>query len=265
MKKIAVIPNIYKDPDYKITDKITALLKNNGTEAKVLPADCKSGDLYGFECAVVLGGDGTVLDVAKKAAVYDIPVAGVNLGKIGYLASVELDELEKLTLIDENTNIEKRMLLSLQYRNEEYTALNDFVISGKRASKMISVSVEADGEPSCDYNSTALIFSTPTGSSGYNVSAGGPVIDPTLECIAVTPVCPHTGTARSCIYGKDALFTVKNVSSIDKEVTVSVDGGPELPLELNETVKISRGNKYVSLIKFVKEPFAKTLVRKMKI
>ena len=76
---------------------------------------------------------------------------------------------------------------------------------------------------------------------------------------------PHTGTARSCIYGKDAVFTVKNVSSIDKEVTVSVDGGPELPLELNETVKISRGNKYVSLIKFDKEPFAKTLVRKMKI
>ncbi len=265
MKKIAVIPNIYKDPELKITKKITDLLDKSGAETKVLNAECKSEDLSGFDCAVVLGGDGTVLDIAKKAAVYGIPVAGVNLGKIGYLASVELDELDKLASLDKNTHIEKRMMLLLKYRGQQYTALNDFVISGKRASKMISVSVEADGEPSSDYNSTALIFSTPTGSSGYNVSAGGPVIDPTLECIAGTPVCPHTGTARSCIYGKDAVFTLKNVSSADKEVNVSVDGGPELPLELDEIIKISRSDKYVSLIKFDNEPFARTLVRKMKI
>lgn len=265
MKKIAVIPNFYKDPELTLTNKITDLLDKNGFYNTVLPANCKSENLYGFDCAVVLGGDGTVLDIAKKAAVYGIPVAGVNLGKIGYLASLEQNELDKLITLDENTHIEKRMMLLLLYRGKEYTALNDFVISGKRASKMISVSVEADGEPSSDYNSTALIFSTPTGSSGYNVSAGGPVIDPTLECIAVTPVCPHTGTARSCIYGKDAVFTVKNVSAADKEVTVSVDGGPELSLEINETIKISRSEKYVSLIKFDKEPFARTMVRKMKI
>ena len=265
MKKFAVIPNIYKDPELKITDKITELLNKNGIKAEAITGVCDEKILKSYDCAVVLGGDGTILDIAKKAAICGVPVAGVNLGKIGYLASVELENIDKLLTVSDTTPEEKRMMLTLEYRGEKYTALNDFVISGKRASKMISVSVSADGEPSSDYNSTALIFSTPTGSSGYNVSAGGPVIDPTLECIAVTPVCPHTGTARSCIYGKDAVFTVKNVSSNDKEVTVSVDGGPELPIERDETVKIFKSNNYVRLIKFDNEPFARTLVRKMKI
>ena len=255
----------YKDPKLKITKQITDLLNGNGLYAEAVADECDSKKLSEFDCAVVLGGDGTILDIAKKAAVHNIPVAGVNLGKIGYLASVEADDINKLLSINENTPKEKRMMLTLEYRGKEYNALNDFVISGKRASKMISVSVSADGEPSSDYNSTALIFSSSSGSSGYNVSAGGPVIDPTLECIAVTPVCPHTGTARSCIYGKNAVFTVKNVSSADKEVTISVDGGPELPLELYETIKILRCKKYVSLIKIDNEPFTKTMVRKMKI
>ena len=265
MKKFAVIPNIYKDPDRKITDKITEMLNKNGIDAQTLSDKCDGKELSEYDCIVVLGGDGTILDIAKKAAEYDVAVAGVNLGKIGYLASFEPDETEKLLLINENTNTEKRMMLTLEYRGQKFNALNDFVISGKRASKMISVSVSADGEPSSDYNSTALIFSTPTGSSGYNVSTGGPVFDPTLDCIAVTPVCPHTGTVRCCIYGKDAVFTVKNISSADKEVTISVDGGSELPLERDETIKIMRCTKYVSLIKTDKEPFTKTMVRKMKI
>lgn len=264
MKKFAVIPNLYKDPDLKITNNIASVLENNGIKASVI-TDCKDSSLSGFDCAVVLGGDGTILEIAKKAAEHDVPVAGVNLGKIGYLASIELDGIEKLITLKDGIRTEKRMMLSLKYRGKEYTALNDFVISGTRATKMISVAVEADGEPSSDYNSTALIFSTPTGSSGYNVSAGGPVIDPTLECIAVTPVCPHTGAARSCIYGKNAVFTVKNVSSADKEVTVSVDGGPELPIEAGESVRIERSGTYVSLIRFDNEPFAKTMIRKMKI
>ena len=265
MKKIAVIPNIYKDPELVLTNRITDMLNNNGMTAEAVTGECGIDTLSDFDCAVVLGGDGTVLDIAKKAAVHDIPVAGVNLGKIGYLSSVETDELDKLITLKDEITVENRMTLQLIYRGKKYTALNDFVFSGVRASKMISVSVEADGEPSSDYNSTALIFSTPTGSSGYNVSAGGPVIDPTLECIAVTPVCPHTGTARSCIYGEDAIFTVKNVSSADKEVMISVDGGPELPLEHGETVRILKCKEYVRLVKFGKEPFAKTMVRKMKI
>ena len=265
MIKFAVIPNIYKDPEFKITKKITDMLNDNGKYAKALTGEFKAKDLFDFDYAVILGGDGTILDVAKKAAEYGVPVVGVNLGKIGYLASVELDDIEKLLKIETDSSEEKRMMLTLKYRKKKYTALNDFVISGKRASKMISVSVSADGEPPSDYNSTALIFSTPTGSSGYNVSAGGPVIDPTLECITVTPVCPHTGTARSCIYGKKAEFTVENVSSADKEVTVSVDGGPELPVRCGETIKITKSDKYVRLIKFNSEPFTKTMVRKMKI
>lgn len=265
MKKFAVIPNIYKDPELKLTKSITDMLNKNGMQAVFFAEKVDSSTLSDFDCVVVLGGDGTILDVAKLAAVCNVPVAGVNLGKIGYLASVEQKDTEKLLLIDDNTKVDSRMMLTLEYRGKKYNAINDFLISAKRASKMISVTVSADGELSCDYNSTALIFSTPTGSSGYNVSAGGPVIDPTLECVAVTPVCPHTGTARSCIYKPDVVFTVQNVSSEDKEVTVSVDGGPEFNIEHNETVRIYKSSEYVKLIKFESEPFTKTMIRKMKI
>ncbi len=264
MKRFAVIPNLYKDPDLKITNDIARMLEKNGINADVLTV-CEDDSLKGYDCAVVLGGDGTILDVAKKAALCSVPVAGVNLGRIGYLSSVEPENTEKLLSIDENSGIQRRMMLSLFYRGKEYHALNDIVISEKRATRMISVSVSADDGDPCEYNSTSLIFSTPTGSSGYNVSAGGPVIEPTLECIAVTPVCPHTGTSRSFVYKPGTVFTAADISSADKDVLISVDGGAELPLKHGESVKITRSDIYVKLLEFDDEPFAKTLIRKMKI
>lgn len=261
MNRFAVIPNLYKDPELIITKKIAETLKAGGKQADII-TDCKS--LEGYDCAVALGGDGTILDVAKKAVESDIPVAGVNLGKIGYLAGIEQDDIEKLLEID-CKRYRKRMMLEMEYRGKVHTALNDIVVSEKRATKMISLSVSADNEVPCEYNCSALIFSTPTGSSGYNMSAGGPVIDPELECTAVTPVCAHTGTTRCCIYGNDVVFYTENISSADKSAVISVDGGKELPFDNKEKIIIRKSNKYVKLIDFGHEPFAKTLIRKMKI
>ena len=202
--------------------------------------------------------------MANAAAEFDIPVAGINLGRIGYLASVEPESVKKLSDVD-LSKYQKRMMLETEYRGASYTALNDVVISEKRATKMMSLSVSADGEPPLDYNSSALNFSTPTGSSGYNMSAGGPVIDPTLQCITVTPVCAHTGTTRCCIYGSDAVFTTENVSTADKSVVISFDGGVELPFDKEEKIIIRKSEKYVKLLLFEHEPFAKTLIRKIRI
>jgi NAD+ kinase len=262
LSKFAVIPNLYKDPDLIITKKIGKLLSDNGIKADVL--SCYGvKDLSDYDCAVVLGGDGTILDVAKNAAAADVAVAGINLGKIGYLASLEPENIERLSAVD-LTSYQKRMMLEMEYRGKTFTALNDIVIAEARATRMMSLSVSADGEPPCEYNSSALIFSTPTGSSGYNMSAGGPVIDPGLECIAVTPVCAHTGTTRCCIYGSDVVFTAENVSSKDKSVVVSADGGEELPLDIGEKIIIKKSGFFVKLLQFENEPFAKTLIRKMK-
>ena len=263
MSKFAVVPNPYKDPEHKITKEIVKILSDGGISADVV-TEYHKNSLKGYDCAVVLGGDGTILDVAKAAAEFDIPVAGINLGRIGYLASVEPENIKKLSDVD-LSKYQKRMMLELCYRENVYTALNDVVISEKRATKMMSLSVSADGEQPCDYNSSALIFSTPTGSSGYNMSVGGPVIDPMLQCITVTPVCAHTGTTRCCIYGSDAVFSAENVSTADKSVVISVDGGVELPFDNKEKIIIRKSGKYVKLLEFEHEPFAKTLIRKIRI
>lgn len=262
MSKFAVIPNLYKDPDLKITKDIEKILSDQNIKADVLEK-YNGESLKDYDCAVVLGGDGTILDVAKSAAVSNVPVAGINLGKIGYLASLEPENIRRLSDVD-LSSYQKRMMLEMEYRGKTYTALNDIVIAEERATRMMSLSVSADGEIPCEYNSSALIFSTPTGSSGYNMSAGGPVIDPSLECIAVTPVCAHTGTTRCCIYGSDVVFTAENVSSADKSVVVSADGGDELPLEIGEKITIKKSGRFVKLLIFENEPFAKTLIRKMK-
>lgn len=265
MKKFAVIPNLYKDPKLQLATRIANMLAEDGKTADVITEKCGPDTLQGYDCAIVLGGDGTILDIAKKAAFRGIPVAGVNLGKIGYLSSVEPDDIEKLLKIDKDTPILKRMMLSLSYRGTEYPALNDIVISEEKATKMISVAVSVNKETISEYNSTSLIFSTPTGSSGYNVSAGGPVIDPSIECIAVTPVCPHTGTPHCFIFDRDTEFIAENVSSADKKVIVTVDGGEDLRIDPGERVTVRRADAYVRLLAFDGEYFTRKMLRKLKI
>ena len=264
MKKFAVIPNLYKDPDLKISNNIADLLKQNGRSAEILTNLSDAKDLDGYDCAVVLGGDGTILDVAKKASYHDIPVAGVNLGRVGYLSSVEADSIYKL--VDNNIRSlrRKRMMAELLYNGNTYTALNDVVFCEQRASKMISLSVSTGSNDPSEYNCTSLIFSTPTGSSGYNMSAGGPVIDPELDCLTVTPVCPHTGTSHCFVYNDSAVFNVKNISSKDKNVMISIDGSDEIELGFGDTVTIRKSKRFVTLLKFDDEPFSGTLLRKIK-
>lgn len=266
MKRFAVIPNKYKDRDLLISKNIAAELIKGGKTAEVITDDVTPDILCGYDCAVVLGGDGTVLSVAKKAAVNDIPVAGINLGRIGYLSSFELDETGKLLSVDEKDDeaFSRRIMISLEHRGESYDALNDIVIAEKRSTRMISLSVSVDSDKLFEYNSTALIFSTPTGSSGYNMSAGGPVLDPELSSVCVVPVCPHTGATRSFVYSSNVSFTVENTSTPDKSAIISVDGINELPLGIGETVRVTRSPYTVRLVNPDKEPFAKKLVRKMK-
>ena len=265
MKRFAVIPNLYKDPELELTGGIVRMFRENGAGADAVTDVTSSEDLSGYDCAVVLGGDGTILHVAKIAATLGMPVAGINLGRVGYLSSVDRNDTEKLLQIDNSTGYSERMMLSMSYRGEEITALNEFVISESRATRMISALVSVNGAPPMEYDSTALIFSTPTGSSGYNVSAGGPVIDPELECTAVTPVCPHTGASCSFIYGDGAEFVLTNSSSPDKNVIISADGAADLPLQPGESVTIKKSPYKVRLIKLDNEPFAGTLLRKMKL
>ena len=138
-------------------------------------------------------------------------------------------------------------------------------IPGADADGMDGNRERAGGLPAYEYFCTALIFSTPTGSSGYNVSAGGPVLDPELDCTVVTPVCPHTGASCSFVYGGETEFSLTNVSSPDKTVMISSDGALDLPLSQGETVTVRKSPYKVRLIRFDDEPFTKTLLRKMKI
>ena len=184
-------------------------------------ADFKSFELnsmenYG-EFTIVIGGDGTLLKAARFYSEWQIPVLGINIGRLGFLSQQESINEVVEAVLNGNYSIENRMMLS----SIEKLALNDFVIKGYDPSRTSKFFLEINGEEVCDYIADGLIVSTPTGSTAYGLSAGGPVLYPTMEAITIVPICPHTLNARPLVVPASEKITVKTG---DKLLSVSIDG-----------------------------------------
>ena len=173
-----------------------------------------------FEAAdavIVLGGDGSILDAARRAAPLGKPLLGINMGHLGYMTELEMSEISLLSrLVEGNYRIDERSMLSVSVlsergvRNESF-ALNDAVISNGSISRVVDLELYEGGELVSSYRSDGIIVATPTGSTAYSMSAGGPIADPKLACLCVTPVCPHSLSARSLLFRDDAVIDIKNV------------------------------------------------------
>lgn len=167
------------------------------------------------DVTVALGGDGTIIHTAKRAAICGRAVLGINGGRLGFMAGLEADELERLSaLIRGEYTVEKRMLLDIVVQTGEgggtrYSALNEAVVSRGSLSRMIELEVSNRGERVARYRADGVIVATPTGSTAYSLSAGGPVIDPALRCLLLTPVCPHSLHSRSYLFDEDAVLAVR--------------------------------------------------------
>ncbi len=211
------------------------------------------------DAIAVLGGDGTILRATPTALKYDIPVIGLNLGRIGYMA--ELDATEDALISDFFSGSffeEKRMTLSVEVEGVTYTALNDAVLHA-RSTHMIKFCLCCNGNPVNTYRGDGLIFATPTGSTAYSMSAGGPVIDPTLECIEITPICTQSLMSRPLIFAPSSTLSV----SLDSDdCIITVDGGRAIELKAGTEIKIAKGERALRMIKLKKDGFYGVLRRK---
>ncbi len=220
------------------------------------------------DVVVALGGDGTIIHTAKRAAACNRAVLGVNCGHLGFMAGLEADELEHLSaLIDGKYSVEERMLLRVQVLRDggearAYLALNEAVVSRGSFSRMIELEVYSGGEPVVRYCADGVIIAAPTGSTAYSLSAGGPIIDPRVDCLLMTPVCPHSLYARSYIFSAGARLSVRPLLE-ERETYLTVDGEEGTALHPGEEVHISRADTVVRLIKIKSGDFYDILNQKL--
>jgi NAD+ kinase len=210
------------------------------------------------QLVVVLGGDGTLLSVAREVVGHDIPILGVNLGGLGFLTQISPEELHRVLerVIQGEYHIDRREVLSAavlrgERRLAQYNVLNDAVINKGALARIIDLEVTIDGEEITTFKADGLILSTPTGSTAYNLSAGGPIVYPSLHCIIITPICSHTLTNRPIVIPDDV--TVRAVlKSRQQEVYLTLDGQQGLPLEYEDIVEVK---KIRAQIAFIKSPY----------
>ena len=273
---IAVVPNFDKQNAFAVTnDVIDTLLK---LEQKIFlqieyKNKLKNSNLNYLpfdeiidvcDVLIVLGGDGTILHAAKSAALKNKPVLGVNIGRVGYMAGLEANELELLeNLLGGNYITEKRMLLEIEYNSKTYYALNDAVISRGSLSRIVDICINFNDTHVINYRADGVIISTPTGSTAYSLSAGGPIVDPKIECMLCTPVCPHSMSSRSIIFDSRGKLNISTKATSDNKVVLTIDGQEAIKLQNSDEVLISRSDIYADFINLNKQSFCEILNKKM--
>lgn len=210
-------------------------------EGSGLPADC--------DLIVTIGGDGTILKWGKRAALAGKPLLGINTGRLGFMTALEADELDQLSVLKSGSyRLSRRMLLELILSDgRRFPVLNDVVLSRKLTSKLPEFSVRINGIDISRLRADGLIFSTPTGSTAYALSAGGPIIEPSVECVEMTLLCAHTLWNRPMIFSANDTITVSFGVSAD-EVDVSADGDSGILLRAGETLTIRKSELSFHLI-----------------
>ena len=218
---------------------------------------------------IVLGGDGSILTAARSCSVAGVPILGINLGRLGYMSELEADEMAQLSkLFSGEYTIQRRAMLDVSIKRSngmiqgKCIALNDAVVTGSVA-KMIEIELWERDEIVTSYRADGIIVATPTGSTAYSLSAGGPVIDPRTDCICVTPVCPHSLTAKPMVFAGDAKLGVKNIHVRDKKLLLTVDGKMTYDLYRGDVVQIEKSSVETKLIRLTSKGFYNTLRQKM--
>ncbi len=223
-----------------------------------------------MDLIIVLGGDGSILSAARYCLSSGIPILGMNLGRLGYMAEMESDEIEMLAKLFEGSyRIEEREMLDVSVLRggekmvNRASALNDAVISNGSIARMIDLELSEGNVPVATYRADGLIFATPTGSTAYSMSAGGPVIDPKMKCICVTPICSHSLAARPIVFSADSVLCVKNVCEREKSLFLTLDGKMNFEIFKGDTVRIMRSSSRAKLVKLKERGFYDTLNSKM--
>ena len=271
MKKFGIVINETKDPGHNVAERISAYLGKYGAESVVLK---NATDLQEeVDCLVVLGGDGTMLQAAGETAGKNIGLIGVNLGTLGYLAEVETDNLEEALdkLLRDDFETEERMMLCGKVEGKDgireiSPALNDISITRCGSLQIISLKISVNGKFLCNWKADGIIISTPTGSTGYNLSAGGPIVEPGANLIVLTPICAHTLNARSIVLKADDMVEIevaRGRHGTKLTVEANSDGSEKLAMETGDKILISKAENTTTIIKLSKVSFLEMLHKKM--
>lgn len=280
MKNFYVVANNTKDAGYELTNSICDYLnkkdcickyqknkdneKFNYASVELVPDDT--------ECVIVLGGDGTVIQAARDLSELDIPILGINIGNLGYLTEIDKEQIFPALdmLVEDKTYLDERMIIEAKVIRDDkiiYTdiALNDIVLNRVGPLQVIDFDINVNGEFLISYPADGLIVATPTGSTAYNLSAGGPIVKPEKDIIVVTPVCPHTLSKSSIIFdGNDELEIIMSPSRNGREErAVSFDGGKYFNVISGDRIIITKSQKIAKLIHTKKHNFLQILRNKM--
>lgn len=279
MNSFILVTNVIKDEGLAKANELANRISSVSKDIKVNIIEmqqCKTNAFAEAECILVLGGDGTLLRVAQDTSDKDIPIIGINTGNLGFLAEVEVSNIEAAIekLINNQYYLEERMMLDGQIVNssnmdnprEKISALNDVVLSRRSDLQIVGYRVYVNGLFLKDFYADGIILSTPTGSTGYNMSAGGSIVEPKAKLIVLTPVCPHTLNTRSIILSPDDIVEVEILPPKgDKPATVGAyfDGRNDMILSEGDKIKIMKSDKITSICKISHVGFLELLQKKM--
>lgn len=279
--KAFIMPNLDKKNAVECATKVIKKLIEFGIESSMdlRYSDCFHGVSFvpfydGISVAdvvIAIGGDGTFIHSAKHACVYDKPLLGINVGRLGFLAGLEMSELDRLALLTKDYSEERRMMLTCVHFDgdgnvkREHLALNDVVVSNGAVSRIIELDLGCNGKYFTSYRADGVILATPTGSTAYALSAGGPVLEPSLNSIAISPICPHTLVARTIIFSEEKVITVAPSGDNLHPIYVTIDGEQGNILEQSDNLEVRKSADFARLINLNEKSFYEILNQKFNI
>jgi len=279
MKKIGIICKRDRKEVQGILQELLPLLRKKGCEAFVDVETAEALNTKGFsrgeiaslaDVVLVLGGDGTMLSVSRLVAQKGIPILGINLGSLGFITEVNSDEIFSAVdkMLNDGCAAEERMMLTAAiHRNGkkigDYTVLNDIVINKGALARIIDLETNINDRYVTTYKADGLIISTPTGSTAYSLSAGGPILYPTLDSIVVTPICPHTLTNRPIVVPADSKIEII-IKSLSEDVVLTLDGQVGFSLRMDDVVEINKSPFKTKLLVPVERDYFQVLRTKLK-
>lgn len=270
--KAAFIPNPEKDKGLSVTKEAIIRAKNNGV-CVLLPDEFKDSKIEAeylsrdemlkkADILITVGGDGTIIHAAKGASEFSLPLLGINCGNVGFIAELERDELELLDGIFKGEyETEERMMLKVKAGENETDCFNDAVITHGNVAKITKLILKQNGTKVETYRADGIIIATPTGSTAYSLSAGGPIVEPTIDCVIVTPICPHSLASRTLVFSANKPLEVE----CDTEnAYLTIDGETSIPLSVGSRVEFTVSKNKVRLIRVKNREFFDILNSKLK-
>lgn len=283
--RIVLSPNPYRDRGLKAAQSARKILHNVGIETAIcLPFDLDGGGkvelprhltyekmdqvLPGADMLICFGGDGTILHAAKDANGYGVPILGVNMGSVGFMAELEYSELSLLSkLADGKFTTESRMMLDASVIRDgqqifHETALNDAALTKGAVARVVDLKISCDKMPMSEFSGDGVVVSTPTGSTGYSMAAGGPIVEPTAENLIITPICAHAMDAKSFVLSSERVVSIRLGRLTRKTAYLSADGGRAFRLQDGDVAEIRKSEKVTKLVRLSGRTFYEILAKK---